>query len=48
MPYWNNFSTLMMIYVEAHLFIIETLGQLGISHRITLVLLLFMHLLVVD
>ena len=46
-----NFSTLMIIlllYVEAHIFILETLEKLGICYRIMLVLLLFMHLLVVD
>ena len=46
-----NFSTLMIIlllYVEALIFILETLEKLGIYYRIMLVLLLFMHLLVVD
>ena len=49
--YSTNFSTLMLIlllYVEAHIFILETLEKLGIYYRIILVLLLFMHLLVVD
>ena len=44
-----NFSTLMIIlllYVEAHIFILETLENF--YYRIMLVLLLFMHLLVVD
>ena len=36
------------LYVEAHIFILETLEKLGICYRIMLVLLLFMHLLVVD
>ena len=47
----QNFSTLMIIlllYVEALIFISETLEKLGIYYRIMLVLLLFMHLLVVD
>ena len=51
MLYSTNFSTLMIIlllHVEAHIFILETLGKLGIRYRIMLVLLLFMHLLVVD
>ena len=46
----TNFSTLMIIlllYVEAHVFILETLGNLGMYYCIMLVLLLFMHLLVV-
>ena len=46
-----NFSTLMIIlllYVEAHIFILETLEKLEICYSIMLVLLLFMHLLVVD
>ena len=48
---FDQFSTLMIIlllYVEAHIFILETLEKLGIYYRIMLVLLLFMHLLVVD
>ena len=43
-------STLMIIlllYVEAHIFILETLEKLGIYYRIMLVLQLFMHLLIV-
>ena len=47
----TNFSTLMtilLLYVEAHIFIFETLGKLGIYYCIMHVLLLFMHLLVVD
>ena len=51
MSHSTNFSTLMIIlllYVEAHMFILETLEKLGIYYRIMLVLLLFMHLLVVD
>ena len=46
-----NFATLMIIlllYVEAHIFILETLTKLGIYYRMMLVLLLFMHLLIVD
>ena len=48
---FDKFSTLMIIlllYVEALIFISETLEKLGIYYRIMLVLLLFMHLLVVD
>ena len=48
---FDHFSTLMIIlllYVEAHIFILETLEKLRIYYRIMLVLLLFMHLLVVD
>ena len=51
MSHSTNFSTLMVIlllYVEAHIFILETLEKLGIYHRIMLVLILIMHLLVVD
>ena len=47
----TNFSPLMIIlllYVEAHIFVLETLEKLGIYYRIMLVPLLFMHLLVVD
>ena len=47
----TNFSTLMIIlllYVESHNFIIETLEKFRIYYCIMLVLLLFMHLLVVD
>ena len=47
----TNFSTLMIIlllYVEAHISILERLDKLGIYYRIMLVLLLFMRLLVVD
>ena len=47
----TNFSTLMitlLLYVEAHVFILETLGNLGMYYCIMLVLLLFMHLLVVN
>ena len=36
------------IYVEAHIFILETWGKFGIYYRIMLVLLLFMQLSVVD
>ena len=39
---------ILLLYVEAHIFILETLEKLGIDYRIMLVLLLFMHLLVVD
>ena len=39
---------ILLLYVEAHIFILETLEKLGICYRIMLVLLLFMHLLVVD
>ena len=39
---------ILLLYVEAHIFILETLEKLGIYYRIMLVLLLFMHLLVVD
>ena len=39
---------ILQLYVEAHIFIFETLEKLGIYYRIMLVLLLFMHLLVVD
>ena len=49
--YSTNFSTLMIIlllYVEAHIFILETQTKLGIYNHMMLVLLLFMHLLVVD
>ena len=38
---------ILLLYVEAHIFILETLEKLGICYRIMLVLLLFMHLLVV-
>ena len=38
----------LLLYVEALIFILETLEKLGIYYRIMLVLLLFMHLLVVD
>ena len=39
----------MYLYVEAHMFILETQATLGICYRMMLVLLLlFMHLLVVD
>ena len=51
MSHSTNFSTLMIIlllYVETHISILETLSKLGIYYRIMLVLLLFMHLLVVD
>ena len=51
MSHSTDFSTLMIIlllYVEAHIFILETLEKLGIYDRIMLVLILFMHLLVVD
>ena len=47
----TNFSTLMIVlllYVEAHIFILETLEKLGIYYHIMHVLLLFMHLFVVD
>ena len=39
---------ILLLYVDAHVFILETLEKLGIYYRIMLVLLLFMHLLVVD
>ena len=48
---FDNFSTLMIIlllYVEAHIFILEIFEKLGIYNRIMLVLLSFMHLFVVD
>ena len=48
---FDQFLTLMIIlllYVEAHIFILETLEKLVIYYRIMLVLLLFMHLLVID
>ena len=51
MSHSTNFLTLMIIlllYVEAHIFILETSEKLGMYDRIMLVLLLFMHLLVVD
>ena len=38
---------ILLLYVEAHIFILETLEKLGIYYRVMLVLLLFMHLLVV-
>ena len=41
-------KNILLLYVEAHIFILETLEKLGIYYRIMLVLLLFMHLLVVD
>ena len=41
------FMIILQLYVDAHIFILETLEKLGIYHRIMLVLLLFMHLLVV-
>ena len=46
----TNFSTLiiLLLYVEVHIFILETLEKLEIYYRIMIVLLLFMHLLVVD
>ena len=45
---FKKFSALiitLLLYVEAHVFILE---KLGIYYRIMLVLLLFMHLLVVN
>ena len=39
---------ILLLYVEAHIFILESLDKLGIYYRIMHVLLLFMHLLVVD
>ena len=39
---------ILLLYVKAHIFILETLEKLGICYRILLVLLLFMHLLDVD
>ena len=51
MSHSTNLSTLMIIlllYVESHILILETLEKLGIYYRIMLVQLLFMHLLVVD
>ena len=50
MSHTTNFSILMIIlllYVETHIFILETFENLGICYRIMLVLLLFMLLLVV-
>ena len=47
----TNFPNLMIIlllYVEAHIFILETLEKLGIYYPIMLVLLIFMHLLFAD
>ena len=43
-----NLMIILLLYVEAHILILETLEKLGIYYRIMLVLLLFMHLLVVD
>ena len=37
-----------VLYLEAHVFILETWENLGICYRIMLVLLLFMYLLLVD
>ena len=37
---------ILLLYVEAHIFILETLAKLGIYYCMMLVLLLFMHLLV--
>ena len=51
MSHSTNLSTSMialLLYVEAHIFILETLDKLGIYYRIMLILLLFIHLLVVD
>ena len=45
---FSNLLIILLLYVEAHIFILETLEKLGIYYRIMLVLLLFMHLLVVD
>ena len=48
---FDQFSTLMIIlllYVEAHIFILETFEKFGIYYHIMIVLLLFMHLLVID
>ena len=39
---------IVLLYVEAHIFILETLEKLGIYYRIMLVLLLLMHLLIFD
>ena len=46
----NQFLNLiiLLLYVEAHIFILETLEKVGIWYRIMIVLTLFMHLLVVD
>ena len=48
----TTFSATLMItlqlYVDAHIFILETYVKLGILYRMMLVLLFFMHLLVVD
>ena len=45
---FDDHITAICLYVEAHIFILETLEKLEIYYRIMLVLLLFMHLLVVD
>ena len=39
---------LLLLYLEAHIFMIETLEKLGICYPIMIVLLLFIHLLVVE
>ena len=39
---------ILLLYVEAHLFILETWAKFGICYRMMHALLLFMHLLVVD
>ena len=44
----RDLGVILLLYVEAHIFIIETMEKLGICYRIMLVRLLFMHLLVVD
>ena len=43
-----NFDDHITAICKTHIFILETLEKLGISYRIMLVLLLFMHLLVID
>ena len=43
-----NFYDNFMVYVEAHISILETLEKLGICYRIILVVLLLVRLLVVD
>ena len=40
-----NFDVILLLYVEAYIFILETLDQFGMYYRIMLVLLLFMALI---
>ena len=46
--YFSTLMIILLLYVETHILILETLEKLGICYRIMLVVLLFMHLLVVD